>query len=144
VRVAFVPNWTTVTVAPATVAPEESVTVPVIDPVIPCPNNEGPAAIDSKINRPMIRFKHHRGLVPPGFCAGKIARGFSDIEVFIFPDLFPGNTHGMLASWARRPECLEYWVAARKAVGVFLVFKVLNTVLETIPNEIKSANITPQ
>jgi hypothetical protein len=65
-------------------APEESVTVPVIDPVIPCPNDDGPVAVNSKINRPIIRFRHSRWLIFPSLCAEKIAYGCSDNKVFIF------------------------------------------------------------
>src|SRR5882757_4397906 len=49
----FVSTCTTVTVAPMMVAPELSVTVPVIEPVMPCPKEEG--AIEARSRRQRVR-----------------------------------------------------------------------------------------
>ena len=83
-RVAFVPIWMTVTVAPVIDAPLGSVTVPVIDPVMPWLNEVCANAIASRNAKPAVRLERQMNLISPDLHFCKVAFGISSNRIFIF------------------------------------------------------------
>jgi hypothetical protein len=87
IRAALVSTSRIVTVAPGTPAPLESVTVPAIDPVIPCPNelcsNPG-ASVSNKMTK---REEHQVDLFAGGVLVLVVWLGVSDKVFIISPFL---------------------------------------------------------
>src|SRR5271156_6287005 len=82
IRVALVSTSRTVTVAPGTPAPLESVTVPAIDPVMPCPNELGSSHRTRASSRAAKRAEHQIDLFAGGIPVFLVCCGISN-EVFI-------------------------------------------------------------